>query len=233
MSVKTIDDLPWALVQVLTHWKNLDAQVAPGEITLSGNYGRTEMLRDLEALNGLSDEILDRVNKHKAMAGGLIAHRTDLKEFLRSFVFSVRGLLMDTTFIEQLPRLPDLHAHQGPFMHPMETAIQVWRKINTNPPAGFAAPLVLASGLNLAKFEAKVNEAKAVFEHRARLIAEEREIRKRRERLATQLRNRAIQYHHIVSGSFPAGSEEVRTLPRLWPPTVRKKKVPVANSSGV
>jgi hypothetical protein len=228
MSVKTIDDLPWAIVQVLTHWKNLDAKLAPGEIVLTGNYGRAEMVWDLEALNGLTERIVERQEVHKGISDELLNHRKELKEGLRSFVYSVRGLLMGTSFLEMLPSLPDLYAHEEPFIRPMEKAVQVWAKINSSPPKGFAAPLVLASGLNLSRFQERLQATKQAFKTRAESIEEERAIRRQRERLASQLRDRAIQYHRIVSGSFVGGSEEVRSLPTLWPPTVRKKKEPTA-----
>jgi hypothetical protein len=224
MSVKTIDDLPWAIVQVLTHWKNLDAKLAPGELVLTGNYGRAEMVWDLEALNGLTERIVERQQVHKGLSEDLLAHRKELKEGLRSFVFSVRGLLMGTPFLDLLPSLPDLYAHEDPFMRPMEKAVQVWNQINSSPPKGFAAPLVLASGLNATRFQEKIAAARAAFKIRSESVEEERAIRRQRERLAAQLRDRAIQYHRIVSGSFVGGSEEVRSLPTLWPPTVRKKK---------
>ncbi len=224
MSVKTIDDLPWALVQLLSHWKNLDGKLAPGQIVLTGDYGRTEMVRDLESLNQLSESIAEMGRRHKLHTDELVRQRKDLKEALRYFVFSVKGLLMGTAYVAQLPRMPDLLAHEQPFMRPMEQAANLWGKINREPPAGFAAPLILANGLTQARFKEKLGHTREAFAKRAAAVADEREIRRRRERLAALLRDRAIQYHRVVNGSFPAAEEEVRELPRLWPPTVRKKK---------
>jgi len=226
MSVKTIDDLPWALVQLLSHWKNLDAKLAPGQIILTGDYGRPEMMRDLEALNALSEVINQHAERHKQLTSDLTEMRKDVKESLRSFIFSVRGLLMGTEYEKQLPRMPDLLAHEQPFIKPMQLAVTLWKKINTQaPPPGFAAPLVLANGLTQPRFEQKVKGIKQAFDARTKAVEEERKVRKEREKLASTLRDRAIQYHRVISGSFPSTSEEVRSLPRLWPPTVRRKKV--------
>lgn len=226
MSVKTIDELPWAIVQVLAHWKNLDAKLAPGQLALTGNYGRPEMVRDLEELNVLTERILGKTRDQTGISAELRRQREELKEALRSFSLSVKGLLMGTPYAEQLPRMPDLLAHEEPFLRPMEQASELWKRINQSPPPGFAAPLVLASGLSQARFEEKVKAARKAFESRRSSIGNEREIRKTREILAKALRDRAIQYHRVVSGSFAKGSEEVVSLPRLWPPTIRKNKEP-------
>lgn len=219
MSVKTIDDLPWALVQILSHWKEVNESLAPAELGLSGNYGREQMLADLERLNKLTESIFERRRAYQTEAAAVADLRKAVKEGLRSFCLSVRGLYSGSEFVGQLPNLPDTLAHPSVFLAPAKRIVEIWQRINLSP-----QPLVLGSGLTLPKYLERLKACEAAFASREASQAAERAIRADREKLADSLRKRAMQYRDVVKGSFPVSDRRVRSLPNLWPPTRRKPK---------
>lgn len=223
MPTLDIQDLPPVLAYFAAHWEAVDAELAPQALLLPGNYALSDFRADQEAYQDALTEISSTDSARRvAMAERDNRKRLLLPRFAQ-FRAAVTGYLAHTGFAGSLPRAPQVRRAGSRFLTPMRQAAFLWNLIDTEPIPGFAPPLLLTGSYALADFEAEIAALEALFDAAREAELNAKQARLRRDAQIAALRARMKQYRLAVQSRFPAEHALPRSLPRLTPPTRRKK----------
>jgi hypothetical protein len=135
--------------------------------------------------------------------------------WLKQFRNAVLGKLDGTEIAAALPLIPSTNATPEVWTRTLEDMSNLWERVNTTPPAGFTAPLLLPIGHTQANFTADLTDLKATYTALAGAENAAKSVRQSRSQQAKAIRARLIAYRKAVVGSLPTGHALLASLPGL------------------
>ena len=127
-----------------------------------------------------------------------------MKERVRQFNATARGLLPGSIYVNMLPAVPSLNDAPGKWLKALNDTADVWARVNaiTPVPIGLVLPLLLTGGYTLANFNTDKTALDAAF-----AALQERPPHGRRRppdarNLWTPIYKRLVQYRQAVLGRF-------------------------------
>lgn len=201
------------------HWTLVNATLGASPLLLQGGYALANLSTDRTALAAQLAAVEQAGNNAQAASADRDIRRAAVRERLRQFSQTVRGLLPNTVYPAMLPHLPGPSAAPGLWNRAMEDAAHVWNRINTDapPPVGFTPPLVLTGAYTRALFVADVTALNAAFTASGTTRLNAESARSLRDQLFKPIQARIVQYRAVVQGRFPAGHSLISSLPALTP----------------
>jgi hypothetical protein len=129
----------------------------------------------------------------------------------------VRGPLMNSIYVGEVPGLPAPTSGQGIWQRKMDDHAHLWNAINTTPPAGFTPPLILPNTTTQAQFAAKVAALKTTFTNIAGADQNVGLKLEERDAIFDRVYAALSQYRATVEGLFGAEHPLSLSCPRLVP----------------
>ena len=201
--------------EFVAHWGQVNAALAPTPLILRGAYALANLQSDRADLQNFLTAVQNADNAQQTAAADRDIKRNALKERLRQYIATVRGLVGGAPNANSLPKMPSTNAAPGKWIDALDDIAGSWNTINTAPPTGFTAPLRLAGGYTFASFSSELAALKAAFTavtnaERAAALA-----RRQRDDLAAPMRTRLKEYRQAVAGAFPANNALISATPAL------------------
>lgn len=211
--------------EFLDHWQDVNTALgAAGPLVIPGRTIGLTTDVNRAALETLYNSL---VAQHVTVQSALVAvdlARGDLEDYkatllaqLNMFNEKVRALLGNTKWERALTEVPSISAGQGAFTDPLNGALALWQRINSEEALGPGETLVLRDGTDIGTYQDILLQLDGIF--RALSRAERTLKLEREERNDIQDRIYPIlkQYRVAVPGYFAADSAIMESLPRLTP----------------
>ncbi|HMS56742.1 MAG TPA: hypothetical protein PKA27_15215 [Fimbriimonadaceae bacterium] len=201
------------------HWPLVNTALG-SPVILSGNYLVATLGTDRTALAAQITAVEAAINTNQGAIATRDTLRASIKERMRQFNQIVRGAFPGSTYVNMLPKIPNIAAAPGLWMKAMADMNNVWTQINAMMPipVGSPVPLVLSGVYNLATFALEQNTLNAAFtaiESTEEAVASAIRVR---DSLWNPIYDRLKQYRLSVQGRFPSGAPLLDSLPSLTPP---------------
>lgn len=201
------------------HWPLVNAALG-SPIILTGNYLVATLGTDRTALAAQITAVEVAINTNQGAIATRDTLRAALKERMRQFNQIVRGAFPSSTYVNMLPKIPNINAAPGLWMKAMADMNNVWTQINAifPIPMGSPVPLILNGGYALATFLLDQNSLNAAF---TAIESTEEAVAaaiRQRDALWNPIYDRLKQYRLSVQGRFPSGAPLLDSLPALTPP---------------
>lgn len=203
----------------LAHWTLVNAALGATPLALQGGYLLAALTADRTALATQLANVEAAANNAQAASTDRDLRRALIREKMRQFNQSVRGLLPGTIYPGMLPRIPNFSAAPGLWTRAMDDMAHVWNRINTDvpPPTGFTPPLVLTGPYTRANFLTDQAALNTTFTTYANTRTNAEAARDLRDQLFAPVYARLVQYRAVVQGRFPKGHSLIASLPTLSP----------------
>ncbi len=213
--LQTIDEF-------IGHWQDVNVELAPGSLVMPPSYDLAQLQADRDQLAATMTEIVQATNILEGHRTGRDLLRTSLRERMRQLQGFIEGMLAESVYVGQLPKLVQMNEGTGGWIERVEDFEHLWSQINDSPPVGFTPPMTLTGGYAIADFSSDVLSLKSTFS--AITIAQQDQDRHRdsRRRQYTAIRQHLVRYRQAVGGLFPADHPLVTSLPRISPKRVRR-----------
>lgn len=215
------------LDRFLGHWEDVDAELAPAQLTLIPAYTRANLQSARDELATLMAKVVEEENDRE----GLTWERDRLRKALRARVLQFRkvvsGLMPDSSYARVLPETPRVDASLNTWLTALAKFAGLWEMIEADPPPGVPVPFLIAGGYGLVEFTSDSTALQAAY---TALVEEENDFvgaLAERDRVWSDARSRLVQYRAVVSGMFELSHPLVRSLPRLSQPYKRRPKAVV------
>lgn len=199
----------------IAHWTQVNATRGSNPLTLRHSYGLANLKADRDSLDtGLTGrsgaesqlQIL-REQRKDALAG--------LRVRLKQFRNAVLGRMADTDIAAALPLIPPASATQEVWRKALEDMSALWTRIDTTPPTGIVAPLVLGGSYTRAQLTTDFSALKATYTAIATAESTAGTARIRNKAQAATIRKQLIAYRKAVAADFPPGDPLLEALPEL------------------
>lgn len=203
---------------VMAHWELVNSTIAPDVLVLSVNYTLADFTADVAAFDAAILAMSVARNGVKLAASERDLAKVALRSRPAQFRAAVLTHLADTSYAQNLPTVPTLTASEGKFLAPMDEMAVLWARINAlGGVAGFAPPLLLAQGYDLATFVGDVAALRTLY--RALPDAERAQQLAQADRRGdgAVLRGRMVQYRVAVLARFGKTDARTLSLPRISP----------------
>lgn len=198
------------------HWTLVNAALgAGGPLVLEGGTALTDFQTLRAVLVDRRDDV-ETADLNATLAGADVAIQKEaLLAQLNLFNHAVRGQMGSSVYARVLPGVPGIGDGETPFRTPLVQAAKLWAKINSAPPVGFTAPLVLVDGTTQGAFATAVTALGLAYN--AVAVAEQDVTTALAQRNDVQDRLYAIMkaYRVAVPGRFLPGAALVDSLPLL------------------
>jgi hypothetical protein len=214
----------------IAHWTSVNAALGSA-LTLPGGYVLASLTADRDSLNTLYTAVVTTDNTQQVAAGDRDTRRASQREKMRQFRMAVQGQLAGSTYVNALPTLFRKDAKEGDVLAALRDIANIWSLINTTPPAGFTAPLLLNGPFTMANFNTALSQLVTAYATYASASEGSTLARENRNALINPVIARLVQYRLAVQGAFPAGNALIASLPALYPPAGSTPKG--VNLSGV
>jgi len=218
MPISTLGSYLPTITQFSNHWTLVNVELgALAPLLLQGAYPLATFQVDRAALETaiIAVETADNVRTNAVTD-------KDLKKFAirvrhEQFKAMVTGAMPGSIYVKSVPTIPNIKASEGNYLKPFDDIASLWVQINTAPPAGFTAPLLLPGGYTKALFDTELAALRAAFTAANIAIQNASIARDRRDILLAPIRQRLQQYRKIVPGRLPATSPLLQSIPRYSP----------------
>lgn len=206
--------------EFLQSWADVNADLAPGELTLLGAYSRASLVTDRAAVEAAITDVQQKDNVTQIARGDRDIKRAAIHARFLQFRAAVNGQLPGSRFVRALPRTPGFTEAPGKWRDAMDDMSNLWTTINTNNPPvlGFTPPLKLAGGYLILQFTQDVSSLKTAFTALGNAEQAGQLAREARDQVFDPVFQRLKQYRQAVMGTFPASDPLVLSLPKLTPP---------------
>jgi hypothetical protein len=204
--------------EFLAHWTLVDAALG-SNLQLSGGYKRSNLVTDRATMVTKVTAATTAIDDALGAGGDRNTKRAAIKEKMRQFNQTVRGLIIQEKYHDMLPEIPVIGAAQGPWTSALDKMTNAWTHINTDSPAptGFTPPLVLSGTYNLAGYATDKTAMLAAFSAYTTAAENQESAITDRDATMEPIRQRLIQYRLAVQGAFPAGNSLIASLPAVSP----------------
>ncbi|MEQ1936153.1 MAG: hypothetical protein ABL962_20040, partial [Fimbriimonadaceae bacterium] len=207
--LETIDEF-------IGHWTDVNVALTP-DLILPGPYALADLQSDRTSLAAAITQLEGVINVREGHATDRDNKKGPLRERKRQLGSLVRGMLADSIFVGQIPRLVDFNSSMGLWIISMDDFAHLWTNINLTPPAGFTPPLTLTGGYLIAAFNADIASLKATFTALTQADQDvERELDERDD-IYKRIRDQMVRYRAAVAGMFAEDHPLLLSLPRLVP----------------
>ncbi|WP_395146085.1 hypothetical protein [Armatimonas sp.] len=199
----------------LSHWAQVNAVLGASPLVLKADYTIVNLKTDRDALEATLTALVS-ANNNQQMARAQRSAKQKLQSArLKQFRNAVLGKLDGTDIAAALPLIPSPSAPPETWIQVLEDMENLWERVNTAPPAGFTAPLVLPIGYTQANFTTDITGLKATYTALAGAENAAKSTRESRTKQAKALRARLIAYRKAAVGSLPTGHALLASLPGL------------------
>jgi len=206
----TIDDF-------IAHWTDVDAALAPGNLTLAGGYDLAALESDRDDLSDEITQLVAAINEQESARTSRDNSKTALRERMRQLGAYINGVLAGSHYVGRVPDLIPFGANEGRWIVVMRDHVDIWTDINASPPAGFTPPLVLNGPYTLANFVTDTTALETTFQALSNADNDVNRERDERDAIYLRVREQLVRYRAAVAGLFPANHPLVLSLPRLTP----------------
>lgn len=205
--------------EFLAHWPQVNTALG-SPMALTGNYLVAGLTSDRAALAAQITTLVALINSNQGAVGTRDTARAAIRERMRQFNQSVRGLFPATLYPGMVPRIPSINAAPGIWMQAMADMNNVWTLLNaTTPvPIGAPIPLILSGGYTLALFTTDQAAMVAAYSAIETTESQVEAAIKQRDFLWNAAYARLRQYRLAVQGRFVSGAPLLLSLPALTPP---------------
>ena len=204
--------------EFITHWTQANAELGASPVLLQGGFTLANLQADRAALEAAILALQPVDNTRSSTASDRDIKKSAIRARLVQFRAIAIGQLAGSLYIRALPKMPRFSVNEATYLAAFDDMANLWGQINTAPPAGFTAPLVLQGGYTQADFAAEVAALRATFLAANAAIVNARIARERRDLLLPNLRARLRQYRSVAKGRIPVTSPLLNTVPALSPP---------------
>jgi len=213
---------------ILAHWTLVNTALGATPLVLSGAYALATLQTDRTALATQITAVTNAANNLQAGIQDRDLKRAAIREKIRQFGSTVKGLLPGSIYAAMVDPIPRKDGPSKAYFTALDDIAGLWNRINTDapPPAGFTPPLIL-SGYTRANFVTDQTALNTAFTALAALNANNEFTRKQRDLLFAPIKARLVQYRTTVTGRFPAGHPLIASLPAISP---RRGRTPDAVS---
>lgn len=209
--------------QLLMHWSQTNAAIAPRTVELSGGYKRSDFLELAVRFDHLADEI-DAAGKVRAKASEALGHyKIATRGVVERLSYLVPGLAGGTHLAKGFPPIPDHRSSEPKFLATIDRVADIWDRLDAAPNEEFKGHLVLSDGTTSNDFRRGIEVLRKAFRAREDAANVERTLREERREIHRGLISRAVQYRKTVQGIADLHPRLTETLPYLWPKQVRGK----------
>ncbi len=203
--------------EVIAHWTDVNAELAPATLTLQGGYTLALFTADRNTLEQAIIDVEDLENARQTGASARDTLKAAIRTQLGQFRAALRALLPDSKYPRAAPVVPQLASIESKFLAPFDDMESLWTRINADAGLpGFTPPLVIGP-LTLAAFSTSLAAMRAAFT--AVTVAEnDLDIgRKGRDVLLAPARERMVQYRAGVEATLGPAHPLTLSLPDLFP----------------
>ena len=201
------------------NWEEANLELAPGAITLAGNYARTDFEAERVA-------VLAGIARVPTLAGDArfaAADRDTAKSALITRAQQFRGAVLskitDKTYRDRLPAAPNFTSDLSKFCEPLHTMTAMWEHINDHATElSLSAPLTLQGGYDVAAFAADIETLTVLTNASSKAENAVGFARATRDNEMSAIYERMKQYRAAAPADLPADSPALAKLPKLSPP---------------
>ncbi len=217
--------------QLLMHWSQTNAALAPRTLELSGGYKRSDFLEHAVRFDHLADEIAVAGKLRSEASDELGHYKLATRGVVERLSYLVPGLAGGTHLAKGFPPIPDHRSSEAKFLSTIERVADIWDRIDAAPDEEFKGTLVLNDGTRARDFRRGLDVLRKAFRARDEAMRAERELREERREIHRLLIARAVQYRKTVQGVADLHPRLIATLPYLWPKQIRGKAREVAENA--
>ena len=218
MALESPASYPVTLIQFLTHWESVDAELVVPLVLLEGD--RAAGLALGAELNAAMHEVVNASVQVTLAREFLVDGREQVRGLLDQFNAAVRTYWPGTPWAALVPRLPPAGAALDKYLRPCREAARLWALLEAEPaPPGAPVPILIGQspGVGLAAYEAALEEVRLLG-----LALEAAEwalsvARARRNGVMLRVRAMLVSYTRALPSRLPAGHALLESMPRLWP----------------
>lgn len=207
--LETIDEF-------IGHWTDVNAALTP-DLTVPAGY----TLANLQANRASLASSMTSLQAATNVVEGLRTHRDHqkhaLRERMRQLSAAIRGLMPDSVYVNQIPRLVPVEVNTGRWMKSMDDFAHLWATIDATPPSGFTPPLLLNGGYAVATFATDIAALKTTF---TELTQAEQDVARavdERDEQYREIRRLLTRYRAAVAAMFLKTDPLWLSLPRIRP----------------
>jgi hypothetical protein len=204
----------------IAHWLDVDAALTP-DLVLSNGMAQGDFSDARDVLLDRRGELETADLELELARATLEEKKAWLHERIVALNVAVRGAMTLSIYARVLAEVPGIGDGQERFSSPMTKTAQLWAKINTNPPAGFTAPLLLPDGTTAAQFTTAADALRQFYDDVLNRQQDVDLALEKRNDVQDQLYEGMKLYRLAVPGRLPAGSALVDSLPALTPDSSR------------
>ena len=213
----------------LNHWTQANAALPPAQpLTMPGKPLGFDAPVLQATLQGLYDSLFTQVGVVQSSISDtdfaredLFDQKTLLLDKLNQFNDKVRGNLPGTKYARRVPLAPSFGDSRSNFTTPMETAQNLWARINTDQALGSGLTLILREDYTEAQFAAAVAALRERYRELGRQEDDLGLEREERNDLQDRIYPILKQYRVLLPTFFPENSALVDSLPLLSPTGTR------------
>ncbi len=218
MALESPASYPVTLIQFLTHWESVDAELVVPLVLLEGD--RAAGLALGAELNAAMHEVVNASVQVTLAREFLVDGREQVRGLLDQFNAAVRTYWPGTPWAGLVPRLPLAGAALDKYLRPCREGARLWALLEAEPaPPGAPVPILIgpAPGVGIAEYEAALEEVRLLG-----LALEAAEwalavARARRNGVMLRVRAMLVSYTRALPSRLPAGHGLLDSMPRLWP----------------
>ena len=200
--------------QFINHWTEVNLGLASsGPLVLEDGSDIVELETQRANLLSQRDSVEAAALNLAEARGLLLQAKTTLLSQLNAFNGVVRARLSASHYARLLADVPGIGDGAERFRKPLVQTDLLWAKINSAPPAGFTAPLVLLGGVVQLDFRGSLNALQSRVDS---VTAAEQALDlalERRNDTQDAIRPRLVNYRLMVPTLIPAGDALLDTLP--------------------
>lgn len=200
----------------LSHWALVNALAGATPLVLAGGYVVATLTTDRAAL--AAQMTLVETNGVAAITASSDRDikRANMREKMRQFNSTVRGLLAGTIYPNSLPNVPSFNAAPGLWTRAMDEMATVWNRINTDVPApAITLPFVLSGPYTRANFLTDQTALLTAFTTHNTTFTVAETARNLRDLLFNAIYARLVQYRKVIQGRFLKTHQLYQSLPVL------------------
>ena len=199
----------------LSHWAQVNTVLGTSPLVLKAGYTVVNLKADRDALEATLKALTSAENNQQTARTQRATKQKLQSARLKQFRNAVLGKLDGTDIAAALPLIPSPSAAPETWVQVLEDMQDLWSRVNTTPPAGFTAPLLLPIGYTHAAFATDLTDLKATYTALAGAENTAKSVRQSRTKQAKAIRQRLIAYRKAVVGSLPTGHALLASLPGL------------------
>ena len=210
-----VDYLP-VMDEFIIHWKATDDAIVIPENGAATGLSDIEDLRT--ALDGAKTSLQIKLNDLENSRVVLEQTRTAAGDHIANFNRRIRADFPNNQLFNRLPPVPPRHAGRDVFLTAMDDVLDLWNRVNAQPPSPlFTPPLLLLGGLTRAQLTTLRTALDNAFTQRINAERAVDEARIRRNAFQDRARELMRLYRLKIEAFYAEDSVPVQTLPRLSP----------------